>query len=301
MKTHTSPIEPTIELGSDQLEFGVSAEGFPVARLGDCVFAMVPAPSRTGAILAHSYREQRPLAELKRDDFYCFETILADEAAFRARVIETAEHRRELRKLNRRDVRWIITTLWGPSRNATVYADGVIFHKTAFHGGFHLSPERNAMVHPLLCNDTRYYEEGAASASVALSFPQLFTAYERLSAERTIKNRWPKTWEMIIGPIHGPADSHEKARQAFAEAHAADWVVTTSAISSHEKGFVEVVATLGGQRDGSHEQRRFLVPWDEYEIGRFGLVIDVNRHPVYGGPSDFIDWLEWPGLDRVAN
>jgi len=27
-----------------------------------------------------------------------------------------------------------------------------------------------------------------------------------------------------------------------------------------------------------------------YEVGRFGFVIDPNRHQVYGGPSDFVGW-----------
>jgi hypothetical protein len=32
------------------------------------------------------------------------------------------------------------------------------------------------------------------------------------------------------------------------------------------------------------------VPVEEYEVGRFGFVIDVDRHPVYRGPSSFIGW-----------
>ena len=45
--------------------------------------------------------------------------------------------------LGRREVSSRVHTPWGTSQGATVYADGVVFHSTAGHGGFHLSPERN--------------------------------------------------------------------------------------------------------------------------------------------------------------
>ncbi len=50
------------------------------------------------------------------------------------------------------------------------------------------------------------------------------------------------------------------------------------------------VATLGGKRGPGTEERRFLVPADEYQVGRFGFVIDETRHPLYGGLSSFIGW-----------
>ena len=64
-----------------------------------------------------------------------------------------------------------------------------------------------------------------------------------------------------------------------------------SAITSkHVVGFAEVIATPGGKRGVGTEERRFLVPSDEYRVGRFGFVIDPARHDVYGGESDFIGW-----------
>ena len=271
-----------------EVEFAVSAEGFPVARIGESVLAMVP--SRTGATLAHAYRELRPLTELKREDFYCFETALADEVAFRARVFETAEHQRELRQLNRQHIDCNEYTRWGRSQDAKLYAEGIVSHSTASHGGLVLSPERNAQVHPMLRDSAGCYEEDCHWSAVALTFPDLFTSYERRCAERCIKDSWPDAWEKISGTVLLPGESHEKDRQAFAAAHANDWVVISAITSRQEKGFVEVVATPGGRREGVREERRFLVPADEYDIGRFGFVIDVNRHRVYGGPSSFIGW-----------
>ena len=56
------------------------------------------------------------------------------------------------------------------------------------------------------------------------------------------------------------------------------------------QGFVECVATPGGKRRAGTEERRFLVPAAEYEIGRFGFVIDPDRHTVCEGPSSFVGW-----------
>jgi len=167
-----------------EVEFGVSAEGFPVARLGDTVLAMMV--GKRGNLLASAWREQRPLAELKREDFYIHESSLADEAAFRARAFETTEHRRELRQLNRQDVSSNEYTRWGRSQDAKLYAEGIVFHATSSHGGFLLSPERNAQVHPMLRDSAGCYEEDCHWSAVALTFPHLFTAYERRRAERSI-------------------------------------------------------------------------------------------------------------------
>ena len=282
----TAVVDPAS--GFPDVEFGASAQGFPGARIGNSVLAMVP--GRTTATLAHAWREERPLTELKRADFYCFETALADEAAFCARVFETAEHKRELRQLNRQDVDSDEHTRWGRSQHAKLYADGVVLHYTSSHGGFHLSHERNVLVDPMLRDSHGYYEEDCHWSAVALTFPHLFTSYERSRAERCVKDSWPDAWEKISGTVLGPGESHEKDRRAFAAAHANDWVVISAITSKHERGLVEVVTTPGGKREGVREERRFLVPADKYNIGRLGFVIDVGRHRVYGGPSSFIGW-----------
>lgn len=49
----------------------------------------------------------------------------------------------------------------------------------------------------------------------------------------------------------------------------------------------EVIATIGGKRDERAEERRFLVPSDDYDVGRFGFVIDETKHVAYDGPSSF--------------
>ena len=272
-----------------EVEYGHSSEGFLAARVADAAFAMLPA--RDGRhYLATGWRIDRPIAEWKRSDFYGHSGELADESTFRAKIAENAEHQRERKALDRREISSTANTPWGCSQGATVYADCVVCHSTAGHGGFHLSADRNRKVHSMLRDRGGWYEEDAEWAIVALTFPRLFTRFERRCAERTIKDSWPDAWETISGTVLQPGESHEKDRRAFEREHAGDWIVVSAITSAHEKGFVEVVATLGGKRGPGTEERRFLIPADEYHVGRFGFVVNEARHRLYAGPSSLIGW-----------
>jgi hypothetical protein len=276
-------------LAPDGVSFGRSADGFLAALVGETAFAMVPA--RDGRhILVTGWRIGRPMSEWTRGDFYGHSGELAGETAFRARVLENAEHQRERKKLGRVEEYARVHTPWGTSQGATAYAEGVTAHSTAGHGGFKLSAERNRKVHPTLRSKGGWYEEDAEWAIVAITFPHLFTTFERRCAERTIKDSSPDAWETIFGTILQPGESSEKDRRAFEQAHAQDWIVVSAITSNHQHGFVEAVATPGGKRGPGTEERRFLVRSGEYHVGRFGFVIDEARHQVYGGPSDFVGW-----------
>lgn len=74
-----------------------------------------------------------------------------------AHLSEQAEHSRKLKALSRKVTRVSCSTPWGPSQIATIHADGIIEHSTAGHGGFHLSRDRNAQVHPMLRSEGGYY------------------------------------------------------------------------------------------------------------------------------------------------
>lgn len=273
------------------VEFGRSADGFSVARVGDIVLAMVPLAAG-GAYLASACFVSRPLVELKRDDFFGHDGRLANEDQFRRRVQETAEHRRELHALGRVQTRMVASTPWGSSQLATMYGPGVICHSTAGHGGFHLSPDRNRLIDPTHRKDSPWYEEDCEWAIVALTFPDLFTSYERKCADETIRHSWPETWERIHGRILAPGESRSRDRRAFEEAHADDWVVNSAIYSGQYAGMTEVVATKGGLR-GADAERRFLVPSEDYSTrGPFGFVIDETRHQSYDGPSSFVGWSE---------
>ncbi len=267
-----------------EVEFGRSADGFAVARVVNSALATLPGRDG-GHYLAYGWKIGRPIAEWRRADFYGHSGDLADENAFRAKVAESAEHQRERKALGRVEDYSRAHTPWGASQSATVYADGVVSRSTAGHGGFKLSAERNRHVHPMLRSRGGWYEEDAEWAIVALTFPHLFTGYERRCAERTIKDSWPDAWEAIFGTILQPGESYEKDRRAFENLHAKDWIVISAITSDSKKGFVECVATLGGKRGATVAQQRFLVLSDEYKMGRFGFVIDPTRHAVDAIPS----------------
>ena len=274
-----------------EVVFARSADGFTVARVGDLTLAMLPTGAgAAGGFIASGWRVGRHLSELTRQNFHSHEGRVADEAEFPARVFETAEHRRDLALLKRVQKQQSCGTPWGWSQMATVYAEGVVSHVTASHGGFHLSPERNAQVHASLRSDDCFYEEDCCWAAVAITFPDLFTGYERRIADATCKTWQPDAWETIHGVALAPGQSHVKDRRTFERDHAGDWVVISALRSDHQDDMMEVIATRGGQRGAGVEERRYLVPSSEYEVGRYSFVIDDTRHQAYSGPSSFLSW-----------
>jgi hypothetical protein len=153
------------------VEFGRSADDMPVARVGDLVFATVP--GRDGQhFLASAWRVSRPSSELKRYDFYSHHGAVADEAEFRARMFEQAEHVPRPLGARPADCPDELLHPWGPSQGATVYAEGIVSHTTAGHGGFKLSNDRNGKIHVMLRCAGGWYDKGAAWAAVALAYPE---------------------------------------------------------------------------------------------------------------------------------
>lgn len=272
--------------GFPEVEFGRTADGMLAARVADNAFAMAPGRD-DGHYLVTAWRISRPIAEWTRADFYGHSGALADEAAFRARVLENAEHQREQRSLGRREIHSSAYTPWGPSQGATVYAEGITCHSTASHGGFFLSAERNRKINTKLRSRDGYYEEDECWAIVAISFPHLFTSFERRCAESTMKDSWPDEWETITGTVLQPGESRRKDERAFLTEHADDWLVQSATLSDQHPGFTEVIATKGGRHGHDVERRRFLIPSAEYKIGRFGFVVDPERHASCDGPSSF--------------
>ena len=268
--------------------FARTHDGLLVAKVGDYGFVMMPGANGR-YYLASAWRLCAPMAEWTRADFYSHGGELKDEASFRARVHENAEHQRQRAMLGRRGIRSHANTPWGVSQGATVYSDGVVVHLAAGHGGFHLDAAHNAKVHPALREPDGWYEEDCAWAAVAQAFPELFTEYEWRCADRTIPDWYPDAWEAIHGRPLRPGESHKKDRRDSERDHAIRWVVISAIRSDHHPGMTECVDTLGGDRRAA-EQRRYLVPSDEYDAGRFGFVINEARHRLYDGPSDFVGW-----------
>lgn len=130
------------------IEYGRTADGLLAARIGDMGYIAVPAPG--GYRLAYGWRMSRPIADWTEHDVFGSEGIVADQAGFRAHIEEVAIHLRQRGALGRKEVRMRLSTPWGMSQGATVYAEGVVFHSTASHGGFKLDRARNAALHSAL-------------------------------------------------------------------------------------------------------------------------------------------------------
>lgn len=107
------------------------------------------------------------------------------------------------------------------------------------------------------------------------------------SPSRTFSRRSSAATRSRPSRTHGRMRGKPSSAQS---SHAADWVVVSAITSGQQRGFVECTATTGGQRGAGAQGRRFLVPAAEYEIGRFGFVIDPDRHAVYAGPTSFVGW-----------
>lgn len=202
---------------------------------------------------------------------------------------EKAAHETELRTLKRPTIPAGASTPWGRAQVSRQFADGIILHSTASHGGLHLAEKANSAVQALFRNDGEFYEEDCEWAKVAHAFPQLFTAYERRLADRTLRDYFPDAYERVMGVTLNGSQSHMRDRQEFEKRHRNDWVVIAALNTDHQPGFVECIATLGGIRGGINE-RRFLVPRSDYVIGRHGFVIDPQKHQPYVGPSSFVTW-----------
>jgi hypothetical protein len=202
-----------------------------------------------------------------------------------------------LTNLNRRTVSVRISTPGGQSQHAVLYADGVVAHNTASHGGFALSPDRNRLVASRLRLADGFYEEDCAWVAVASAYPDLFTDFEKRHAEAILRNVYPEAWEATHGQVLQPGQSRAKDRSCFDRDNADRWVVVSAIQSRQHPGFVECIAMLGGRRSTgirapTNEERRYLIDEALYDIGAFGFVIDEARDRRYAGPSSFVGWTE---------
>jgi hypothetical protein len=269
------------------VSFHRTQEGLLAARVDKRAF--LAATSKAGGVCVLSaHRLDTPPQEWRAADFCIALRHLEDETAFRRFIEELAAHERQLAALDRREIAASAVTPWGIAQQSWRFAEGVVRHSTASHGGFHLEDFRNALVHSAYRKADGWYEEDVQWAKVAATFPALFTDHERKCADETLRNFEPDAYEAVNGVVLGAGESAAKDARRFRIDHASDWIVISAILSRHRLVYVECVATHGGARRG--KERRFLVPSSEYDPGRHGFVIDERRHEAYSGPSSFIGW-----------
>jgi hypothetical protein len=263
--------------------FGRTAAGCLAAQVDDLAWLAVP--HQAGLRILSGWPRSKPMPAWTAADFVCAEGLVCDEDAFRAHVGDAADHRSQVRALDRRSTGVVVATPWGAAQRNVHYAEGVVFHSTAGHGGFHLAPEQNLAVHAMLRNPTGWYEEDSEWAKVAFTYPSLFTTQELRQAHNTLRNDQPDAWEAILGTVLLAGESRVKDERRFRRDHADRWVVISASRSADHPGMVECLASRAGLRRHG-EFRGFLVASGEYDPGRFGFVIDEARHERFDCESD---------------
>jgi len=172
---------------------------------------------------------------------------------------------------------------WGTVQSATAY--GPFWSvSTAGHGGVKVPRALNAKIDASVRRKGGWYEEDIDWAIVAATFPEHFDEKTRESALSTLRNWHADFYEKLTGEKLTPANSRQRAEEAFEKETADKWVVISACgdwKTGVPKGMVEVFATLGGKRTSADHQagRTFLVTAEEYDKRTsFGFVVDESRH-----------------------
>lgn len=161
-------------------------------------------------------------------------------------------------------------TIWGTAQHVETIAEGILWVSTASHGGFKLNRKMNAQMPDYMRSKGGWYEEDECWALVAIVFPQFFKEEQKLAAHRIFINYFPKAFERYYDCVILPGHSYEKDKLKFQEDTKNSWVVVSA--FANKPGFVSTIARRGT------EEKKFLVPKNEYVAGKFGFVIDTNRH-----------------------
>jgi hypothetical protein len=173
-------------------------------------------------------------------------------------------------------------TPWGTAYDdGDNIAPGIRRYDTPGHGGFRISPEREALL-PKGFRKGLWYEEDCKWAILCYFFDD-FPQASRAQAIATLKHSYPYEWEAHTGDTIPPGESLKKDQDQHRAAHQADYMVTAATGSSADwvpQGYVGVYARLGGRPNQAGKSCRFLVPAAEYKGRSPGLdfVVDPTRH-----------------------
>ena len=258
-----------------------------VAKVGDHAFGMMPGANGR-YYLASAWRLCAPMEEWTRADFYSHGGELKDEASFRARVHENAEHQRQRAALGRREIRSRANTPWGVSQGATVYSDGVSYiRRRARRFSSRCRAQRESPSCPsragrLVRGRLRL---GGRRAGLPGAVHRIRTSLRRphdpgLVSRRLGGHSWPS-------PSTGRIPQEGSARLRARSCHplGRDFRHPLGPPSWHD----------GMRRHAwRRSPRRRTAPLSRF-LGRIrcrplGFVIDEARHRLYDGPSDFVGW-----------
>lgn len=184
-------------------------------------------------------------------------------------------HEKQKIQLNRRELdrqeKMHIRSIWGSIQTAQEYAPGIVNVTTASHGGIVLDQMANDKVHAAWRNQQGMYEEDICWAIVAMTYPSLFTDYEKECAESTLRRWMPVEYTKVTGNPVSPEESHVLRENALREKHKADWIVISDVLKGDK---VHAIATKGGKWP-SKDRREYLIEPKRYAArSEIGHVID---------------------------
>ena len=192
-------------------------------------------------------------------------------------------------------------TPWGKADRAWVVASGIGWTTTPGHGGVKLSRAVNARMPDYMRLKGGWYEEDCEWAMVYVALADYLKVWAEQTdllieesdttrrvddivaeAKNTLRSYYPDAYERFFGETIPEGESYAKDRRTFKARHADDWVSISVECKNAPDGFVEVLATKGGEERTSAarpDTKTFLVPEAEYdERPRFGFVVDPAKH-----------------------
>lgn len=111
---------------------------------------------------------------------------------------------------------------WGAVQQAYQESPGIVGVHTAGHGGYKLSPERNAQVPAALRRRSGWYEEDCEAAIVTMTFPNETSRYKnveqwRQSGARDVRDWFPDEFEKATGQTIKHGESRGRDEQTWNE------------------------------------------------------------------------------------
>jgi len=171
------------------------------------------------------------------------------------------------------------STPWGQSQYSEKIARGIMNYGTCSHGGVHVSPTKNVLIPEYMRNADGWYEEDCEWAKVAVVFAEEYSVARGGNineiAEVTLRHWFPDAYEKFFGKKVVKGESVVRDKEIFKEENKNNYIVVSAC---RQEDGVSCIATLGGHRKFDGSEKYFMVPANEYEAGRYGFVIDLEKH-----------------------
>jgi len=172
-------------------------------------------------------------------------------------------------------------TPWGNSDYEEECGNGIKFYGTPSHGGYKIPAKLNKLIPSYMRKTNGWYEEDCEWSIPVIVLGKYFNDYTYAksygNAVNTFKNWFWEAYEAYFHIELREGESYSKDEHIWREKHKNDLIVV-AASRELDSDLVECHVVRGGRDErgnyASNERYIYLVPEDEYEVGRFGFVIE---------------------------